>query len=110
MKKFSIAEKYTYRVEWSAENNAHIAGCIEFPSLFAHGKTTQEALLEIEKVVTETIKWMKEDGEEIPEPIGLKVYTERLTIRLPKEVHKKIAIKSAEEGTSINQYILARII
>ncbi|MDR2579415.1 MAG: type II toxin-antitoxin system HicB family antitoxin [Fibromonadaceae bacterium] len=109
MKKASFTEKYTYRVEWSAEDNVHIANCLEFPSLFAHGSTVQEALLEMKKVIAETIKWMEEESEEIPEPIGLKTYNGYLRLKMPKTVHKKIAIKSAEEGVSINQYILTRI-
>lgn len=32
-----------------------------------------------------------------------------LTLRVPPEIHRKIAIKSAEEGVSINQYILSRL-
>mgnify|MGYP000956833318 CR=1 FL=1 len=53
-------------------DNTHIAKCLEFPSLMAHGDTSIKALNEMESVLTETIKWMREDGEEIPEPFGLK--------------------------------------
>ena len=52
---------------------------------------------------------MKDDGEEIPEPFGLKKYKGNLTLRVPPELHKNLAIKSAEEGISINKYILSRI-
>jgi len=31
--------KYTYRIEWSAEDQLHIARCLEFPSLATHGNT-----------------------------------------------------------------------
>ena len=48
-----LIEKYTYRVEWSEEDNTHIAKCLEFPSLSAHGKTAKEALSEIENVQRE---------------------------------------------------------
>ncbi|GHV04703.1 hypothetical protein AGMMS50229_06580 [Campylobacterota bacterium] len=66
------AEKYIYiyRVEWSQEDKAHIASCLEFPSLKAHGN---------------------------------------LTLRVPAALHKQLAIRSAEEGVSINQYVLSRI-
>ncbi|HKL86203.1 MAG TPA: toxin-antitoxin system HicB family antitoxin [Treponemataceae bacterium] len=105
----SYIDKYTYRLEWSQEDQAHVARCLEFPSLMAHGSSSVEALKEIEVVVSETIHWMKEDGEDIPEPFGLKKYKGNLTLRVPPEVHKNIAIKSAEEGVSINKYILSII-
>jgi len=107
--KNNISEKYTYRVEWSEEDKLHIARCLEFPSLAAHGKTTEAALKEIKKVVEEVITWMLEENETVPEPFGLKKYKGNLTLRVPAEVHRNLAIKSAEEGVSVNQYILSRI-
>jgi predicted RNase H-like HicB family nuclease len=109
MKINNLAEKYTYRVEWSEEDNVHVARCLEFPSLMAHGDTIETALKEIEKVVVETLKWMQEESEKIPEPFGLKKYKGNLTLRIPPEVHRNLVIKSAEEGVSINQYILSKI-
>ena len=102
-------DKYTYRVEWSEEDKAHLARCLEFPSLIAHSKTPERALKEIRLVVSETIKWMAEEGEEIPEPLGLKGFKGNLTLRVSPEIHRQLAIKSAEQGISINQYILSRI-
>ena len=51
MKTNKLIEKYTYRVEWSEEDKLHIARCLEFPSLVAHGNTVEGASKEIEKVV-----------------------------------------------------------
>jgi predicted RNase H-like HicB family nuclease len=109
MGKNNMIDKYTYRVEWSEDDNVHIARCLEFPSLMAHGNTPGKALAEIEKVVTESINWMEEENEPIPEPFGLKKFKGNLTLRVPSETHKKLVMKSAEEGVSINQYILSKI-
>ena len=108
MKKKMI-EKYTYRIEWSEEDQAHVAKCLEFPSLAAHGSTVEAALKEIEHVVTETINWLIEENEPVPEPLGLKKFKGNLTLRIPPEKHRDIAIRSAEEGVSINQFILSKI-
>ena len=102
-------QKYTYRVEWSEEDNTHIARCLEFPSLMAHGNTIECALEQIEQVVEETIQWLKEENETIPEPFGLKKYKGNLTLRVSAEVHRNLAIRSAEAGVSVNQYILSKI-
>jgi len=107
--KNSLVEKYTYKVEWSEEDGVHVASCLELPSLFAHGSSVLLALSEIQKVVAETIKWMQEEGEVIPEPFSIKHYKGNLTLRVPKTIHKRLAMKSAEEGVSINQYILTKI-
>jgi len=109
MKTNKFIEKYTYRVEWSEEDKLHLARCLEFPSLIAHGSTVEGALKEIKKVVGEAITWMQEEDEEIPQPFGLKKYKGNLTLRVPAEVHRKLAMKSAEEGVSVNKYILSKI-
>ena len=109
MKFNKIVNKYTYRVEWSQEDETHISRCLEFPSLMAHGDNPELALREIEKVITETIRWMEKENEKIPEPFGLKQYKGNLTLRVPKELHKNLAIRSAEEGVSLNHYILSKI-
>ena len=109
MKNKELVQKYTYRVEWSEEDDTHISRCLEFPSLVAHGDTAESALREIELVVTDTINWMKEESEKIPEPFGLKKYKGNLTLRVPPEVHKNLVIRSSEEGVSLNQYILSKI-
>jgi predicted RNase H-like HicB family nuclease len=74
MGKNRLVDKYTYRVEWSEEDNAHIARCLEFPSLMAHGDTPNKALAEIEQVLEESIKWLAEEKEPVPEPFGLKKF------------------------------------
>ena len=109
MKIYELTEKYTYRVEWSEEDKTHIARCLEFPSLMAHGDTIESALKEIKEVVLNTIEWMDAENERIPEPFGMKRFKGNLTLRVPAEVHKNLVIKSAEEGVSVNQYILSKI-
>jgi hypothetical protein len=47
------ADKYTYRIAWSEEDGCHIARCLEFPSLSAHGDTIEAALREMTFVVKE---------------------------------------------------------
>ena len=101
--------KYTYRIEWSDEDQFHIARCLEFPSLSAHGKTPEKALKEIEFVVAESIRWIEEEGGIVPEPLGARHYKGNITLRVPPDVHRNLAILSAEQGVSINQLVLSRL-
>jgi predicted RNase H-like HicB family nuclease len=102
-------DKYTYRIEWSEDDQCHVARCLEFSSLAAHGNTIEEALREIEYVVAESVKWMQEEGKAAPEPLGLKKFKGLLTLRIPPEKHRDLAIRCAEEGISLNRFILSRL-
>jgi predicted HicB family RNase H-like nuclease len=52
---------------------------------------------------------MKEDGEPVPKPLGAKKYKGNITLRVPSELHRALVMSSAEEGVSLNQYILSKI-
>ena len=58
--------------------------------------------------LAETIKWLNGENEPVPEPLGLKKFKGNLTLRIPPEKQPEIAICSAEEGVSINQFILSK--
>jgi predicted RNase H-like HicB family nuclease len=62
---------YTYRTAWSQEDDGFIAKVLEFPSLSGFGETRLEAEQELEIALETSIEWLKEDGEEIPEPLSL---------------------------------------
>ena len=105
----NLIEKYTFRIEWSEEDSAYVAKCLEMPGLMAHGETNENAFKEIKFVVAESVKWLIEDNQEVPEPLGLKKFKGNLTLRVPPELHRNLAIRSAEQGVSVNQYILSRL-
>ena len=108
-KNVKFTDKYTYRIEWSEEDRVFIARCLEFPGLAAHGDSPETALKEIKIVVSESVKWLQEDNKTIPAPLGMKKFKGNLTLRVPPELHRELAIKSAEQGVSVNQYILSRL-
>jgi len=103
------ADRYTYREEWSEEDGVYLARCLEFPSLMAHGGTPEAALAELRKVVAAVVKDMTTSGEPVPEPLGAKSYSGKLVLRLPKELHRGAAIRAAEEGVSLNQYLISKL-
>lgn len=104
MKKINeFANIYSYSVEYDQEVKIHIARCAELPSLAAHGDTQEAAFKEIKKEVLTTLKWMSEDGEDIPEPFGLHRFSGEFRVRMPPEKHRRIAIEANLQGVSMNQ-------
>ena len=47
-----------------------------------------------------------EDGYPIPEPIGEEEYSGQFKLRIPKSLHRQLALQSKKEGISMNQYCL----
>jgi predicted HicB family RNase H-like nuclease len=52
---------------------------------------------------------MEDDHQDLPEPIAIHNFKGNLTLRTTPEKHREIALRAAESGVSINQYILSKI-
>ena len=100
---------YVYSVVWSEEDEAYIGRVLEFPSLAAHGSTQAKALNEIRSVVQHAFEDLQDSGEQVPEPLNRRRYSGKLNIRLPKYLHRQLAIEAAEEGISLNQLISTKL-
>ena len=66
--------KYEIILYWSIEDNAFIAEVPELPGCMADGGTYQDALSNIEVIISEWIETAKELGRAIPEPRGRLLY------------------------------------
>ena len=102
-------DKYTYRVTWSEEDAEFVGLCAEFPSLSWLAESPEAALKGIRKVVRACIKNMTNDGEDIPPAIAVKNYSGKFMVRVPPDVHRKLAVKAAESGVSLNRVASAKL-
>lgn len=102
-------DKYTYRVTWSEDDNEYVGLCAEFPSLSWLAKTPEKALSGIRKIVAEVILDMRENKEKIPEPIASKNYSGKFMVRIPPDIHRKLAIQAAESGVSLNRIASSKL-
>lgn len=105
----TIADRYTYRVIWSEEDEEFVGLCAEFPSLSHLDRKRTKALDGIVKLVTDVIKDMQKSKEPIPEPLTAKKYSGELRVRMPPALHKRLAVQAAEEHTSLNAIIVRRL-
>jgi predicted HicB family RNase H-like nuclease len=103
------SDLYTYRVMWSEEDKEFIGICAEFPSLSWLADTQEEALHGITKLVTDVITEMVSSNEAIPVPLSVKHYSGKFIVRIPSEVHRKLAIEAAESKVSFNRYVSAKL-
>ncbi|MGE5297044.1 MAG: type II toxin-antitoxin system HicB family antitoxin [Solirubrobacterales bacterium] len=102
-------DQYTYRVTWSDEDNQCVGLCAEFPSLSWLAPTPEKALRGIRKIVEEVVSDMQANRESLPEPISRRRYSGKFMVRVPPEVHRKLALEAAEENVSLNRVVSARL-
>ena len=102
-------DRYTYRLTWSEEDMEFVGLCAEFPSLSWLGDTQEAALQGINKVVAEVILDMKSNHEPIPQPLAIRRYKGKFTVRIPPDVHRNLHIQAAEANISFNRLVSAKL-
>lgn len=78
----------------------------DLPGCLAHGSTLEEVYQRIEESKRAWIEDALEEGEPIPEPIDADDYSGRFVVRLPRSLHRLLAIRAKQESSSLNQYVL----
>ena len=66
--------KYEVIVYWSDEDEVYIAEVPELPGCMADGTSYEEALKNVQTIISEWIETAKKLGREIPEPKGKLMY------------------------------------
>lgn len=102
-------DHYTYRVTWSDEDGEYVGLCTEFPSLSWLAESQEEALVGIRRLVSDVVEDMRDNGEAVPEPFSTRRFSGRFVVRIPPELHRKLAETAAEEGVSMNRLVSSRL-
>ena len=102
-------DRYTYRITWSEDDQEYVGLCSEFPSLSWLDKEPESALKGIRKIVEDVVTDMKRTREEVPQPIACKRYSGKFMVRVPPEVHRRLAIQASESGVSLNRIAGAKL-
>lgn len=90
-----------------AEEGGYFARIPDLPGCIAQGETIDETLNNLEGAKRAWIEVRLEDGLEIPPPHEVvDEYSGRFLLRVPKSLHRELATRAREEGTSLNQYVL----
>jgi antitoxin HicB len=81
----------------------------DLPGCMTDGDTLEEAIRKAGEAIESWIQVAKECGKKIPEKKYYSSeddYSGKLTLRMPKSLHKELTQAAAEQGVSINQLIL----
>lgn len=97
-------------IELSEEDGGgFLAQVPKLPGCISDGETHSEAIENVKDAIQCWIETAKELGRPIPGPDEYRLEDEfsgKLTLRIPKSLHKKITEQSEKEGCSINQLIM----
>lgn len=96
---------WTYRIEWSNEDNCYIISIAELPGCSSDGETIEEAVNMVKGALKSHLSAMINHGDNITEPPKPEDYKGRITLRTSPEKHYKLVRKAAAQGKSLNKLL-----
>lgn len=103
------ADRYTYRIAWSAANDEYVATILEFPSLSWVARSRSQALSGATSLVEEVLDDLLKQGEPVPKPWDERQFSGKFNLRLGTELHKQVALAAAENQLSMNTFVLRQL-
>ncbi len=107
-KGFDELMRFAYRIElYPDEDGGFVATIPELPGCVTLAETKEAALTLIENAKEVWISTALEQS--IPIPTPGRSYSGKLNVRLPKSLHRTLAIRADEEGVSLNHLIVYKL-
>lgn len=103
------ADKYTYQVGWSQEDEQFVATVREFPSLSWLEDSRDEAEKGILSLVEEVLADLLKSGESIPQPLGMREFSGRFNVRISPSLHRRLVQEAENEGISLNALVSQKL-
>jgi len=85
--------------------------CPDFPGIVTGGYSPEQAIKNGQEALELTINTMKKHKLPLPEPKTR--FSGQFNVKVPKDLHRELVRKAAEEGVSLNalvSYLLSRSI
>lgn len=97
-----------YRIEIipDVDEGGYVVSYPDLKGCLTTGETIEEALANGENAKREWLTAAIEDGYPIPDPSSDESYSGQFKLRIPKSLHRQLAMQSRKEGISMNQYCL----
>ena len=97
-----------YRIEIipDVEEGGYAVSYPDLKGCLSTGETIEAAIANGEEARREWLNAAMEEGYPIPEPASDEEYSGQFKLRIPKSLHRQLALQSKKEGISMNQYCL----
>ena len=102
---------YKYHVEmvsFGDDDYEYMVTFEQFKEVIGAGSTEEEAIKDAKDNLGAFFEYCEQNGIAIPEPLSKKWiddYSGKITVRLPKQLHRDISIYASRDGVSLNYII-----
>jgi len=101
--------RYPKQVFWSDEDESFVAVASDLPGCSAFGESEAEALTELDHSIQAWIEAARRAGNPVPQPsrpAEENHFSGKVLLRMPKSLHRQLALTAEKEGVSLNQFLV----
>lgn len=91
------------------EDGTWFARVVEFTGCMTEASTAEKALANLTEAMAGWIEVHLADGDSIPPPSTTDQYSGKFLMRVPKTLHRELALRAEREGVSLNQFALSAL-
>src|SRR6266568_2337459 len=107
----SIEERLNleYHISLRRDEGDYFAEVDELPGCIADGSSPNQAIKNLRQAMKSWMESRLAAGLQMPEPRSTSAYSGRILVRMPRDLHRKLAETAASESVSLNQYIVSAL-
>ena len=100
-----VSARYPRVIEWSEADGCYVGSAPPLVGQCCHGTSEAKVAAQLATIVEDLVGDVI-DGK-MPAPKGLagRSYSGKFVVRVPQELHKKLALQAMARGESLNQFI-----
>lgn len=108
---FDVYNNLSYKLEIieDRESGGYVASYPELKGCLSCGETLEKAIANVQDAKKEWLRAAIEDGYDIPIPAEDIAYSGQFRLRMPKSLHRQLAMQAKQEGVSMNQYCIYKL-
>lgn len=106
-----LALPYTIEVHRDDSDGelAYVARVVELPGCLTQADTFEELEEMVQDAMRAWIESALEDGAPVPEPRQVEEYSGKFVVRVPRSLHRQLAITAERDGVSLNAYVSTKL-
>ncbi len=102
---------YNYLIQpvLDESENYYYGKVLELDGCQSTGENFEETYSNLLEAMKGWLEVKLEYNDPIPEPLVDESYSGKFVVRIPKSLHRKLAIEAEQEGISLNQYAMYKL-
>ncbi|OGO42838.1 MAG: hypothetical protein A2Z05_03005 [Chloroflexi bacterium RBG_16_60_22] len=106
-----IDQEYSFILERHNDSDKpyYSLRAIELEGCMTTGDTIEEVARDIQDAMLEWLQLNIKLGRAIPKPLKSRHYSGKVMLRMPPTLHQSLMFRAAEQGVSLNQYLVASL-